>query len=72
MDKWRGDYMEEYTTKFRPNYVTLFSQLIIHLCSSIGNMNLVPRLYATSLCRLFHMSTYEGATWHCMDYDYPC
>jgi hypothetical protein len=34
---------EEYMAKFRPNYVTLFSQLIIYLCSSLGNMRPLPK-----------------------------
>jgi hypothetical protein len=34
-DKWRGDYTEEYTTKFRPSYATPLSQLIYLLYAQV-------------------------------------
>jgi hypothetical protein len=33
--KWRGDYTEEYTAKFRPSYATPLSQLIYLLYAQV-------------------------------------
>jgi hypothetical protein len=65
--KWRGDNTEEYTAKFRPSYATPLSQLI-YLLYAHGKMH--PMLGGCHITlKIYHMSTCEGATWHCMDDD---